>query len=294
MINIQKTVGNYIEELSGIARFSDKTLSAYRNDLEQFTAFLDEINIKDITRLTEKQLKRFLVYLNQKKLSPVSVSRKLSAVRGYFKYLSENELIDGNPALGLKNPKTGRKIPEVVNSDFFTHIMDKIESETKGEKTFLYKLVFELLYGGSLRVSELCGLNKSDLDLRKKTIRVLGKGNKYRIIPIGSSVSRLLADYLENYNPVNEALLITLTGRRLYPRFVHRLVKHYLSEVSDVSRKSPHILRHSSATHMLDNGADLMAVKEILGHENLSTTQIYTHVSVERLKQTFKNAHPKS
>jgi integrase/recombinase XerC len=160
----------------------------------------------------------------------------------------------------------------------------------------LVKIIFEILYGCALRVSELCNIKYSDLDVAKSQIRVLGKGNKTRVVPIGEKSLVVLKEYLD-LNPVNshsDYLIRNKNNQKIYPRFVHRIVNKYLSLVTDIKKKSPHVLRHSAATHMLDNGADLMAVKDILGHENLSTTQIYTHVSIERLKSTYKKSHPKS
>jgi len=158
------------------------------------------------------------------------------------------------------------------------------------------KAIFELLYGCALRVSELCALNINDLDLKRMNVRVLGKGSKVRIAPIGSKSLDILNDYLEKRSQKNfvEPLFFGSDERRISRQFVYKLVKKYISQVSDIKKKSPHILRHSAATHMMDRDADIMAVKEILGHENLSTTQIYTHVSVERLKKSYKKAHPKS
>jgi len=161
---------------------------------------------------------------------------------------------------------------------------------------FLVIAIFELLYGCSLRVSELCELKVGDLDFKRGTLRVFGKGSKVRIVPIGDKSIEIIEAYL-NFNPRKnmKSPLITLkNGKKLYPKFVYRIVNKYLGKVTDIKKKSPHILRHSSATHMLDRGADLRAVKEILGHENLSTTQIYTHVSIERLKEAYKKSHPKS
>jgi site-specific recombinase XerD len=158
------------------------------------------------------------------------------------------------------------------------------------------KIIFELLYGSALRVGELCSLNIGDLDLKNRSIRVKGKGNKVRIVPLGSKSIDIVKEYHPNISSIdiNTPLITTKGGNRIYPQFVYRIVNGYLSKVTDIKKKSPHILRHSAATHMLDAGADIRAVKEILGHENLTTTQIYTHISVERLKKTYKKSHPKS
>jgi len=295
MNKTQKTIESYLRELSGVKRAAEKTVKSYSNDLEQFNEYLTKIDVEVPEKITEKHLRRYLYNLNDIGLSKTSVARKLSSVRGFFDFLIRNGIIENNVAEGLKNPKSNKRLPETINLDSFTKIIKLIDEEKKGEEALLYKIIFEVLYGGSLRVSELCGLNINDFNPESKTLKIMGKGSKERIVPIGALTSELIKNYLSTRtDKTNNALFLTLTGRRLYPRHVHRVVSNYLGKVTDILKKSPHILRHSSATHMLDNGADLMAVKEILGHENLSTTQIYTHVSVERLKKTFKNAHPKS
>ncbi|MCF8265421.1 MAG: tyrosine-type recombinase/integrase, partial [Melioribacteraceae bacterium] len=162
--------------------------------------------------------------------------------------------------------------------------------------SLLIRAVFEVLYGSALRISEICQLDFKDIDLENNTIRVLGKGNKERIVPIGSKPIESVKQYILTRKESHKTspLFITPSGKRIYPRFIQRKVKENLERVTDIWKKSPHVLRHSAATHMLDRGADLLSVSELLGHENLSTTQIYTHVSVERLKSTYKKAHPKS
>jgi site-specific recombinase XerD len=184
----------------------------------------------------------------------------------------------------------------VTTENSILNVYKLVEEEKELKEAKLIIAIIELLYGCALRVDELCKLNNIDLDLKEKIIKVVGKGSKMRIVPIGDKSISIVNEYLsiKKKNGGKEALLITKKGNRIYPRYVHRIVNKYLSKVTDIKKKSPHILRHSAATHMLDNGADLRAVKEILGHENLSTTQIYTHVSIERLKSAYKKAHPKS
>lgn len=294
---INKLILNYAVELSGLRRLSENTLSAYKNDLAEFEIFLTEKSITDIKRVTEKTVRLYLLFLNEKNLSKTSVSRRLSSLRGFFKYLAREEIIETNPLKEISNPKKKRKLPDTLANDDYSKINTKIE-EIAGnqEKLNLVKAVFELLYGCALRVSELCSLTLNDVDIKQQIVRVKGKGAKVRLVPLGSKSITIMEDYLKTRNNKNKEqhFLLTPKGKPLYPRMVQRLVKKYLSLVSDIEKKSPHILRHTAATHMLDNGADIMAVKEILGHENLSTTQIYTHVSIERLKRTYKTAHPKS
>jgi site-specific recombinase XerD len=231
--------------------------------------------------------------LSESGLEKISVSRKLASIRGFFKYAYKLNYIEVNPACFISNPKFGRKLPEVIPQEIILNAYKEIDKDQKNAK--LYKVIIELLYGCALRVSELCNLNFGDINILSKTVRILGKGNKVRIVPIGGKSIIVLNEYLSDKNfDSKNALLIDNNEKRIYPRMVYTIVSKCLAKVCDLEKKSPHVLRHSAATHMLDNGADLRAVKEILGHENLSTTQIYTHVSIERLKNAYKKAHPKS
>lgn len=293
-MKINGLIEKYLEEVSSIRRYSANTIKSYKTDLGEFAIFCNDQDRTDVSKITERFLKSFLMILSEKDLDKKTIARKLAAIRSTFKYAFQNDLITENPLSFISNPKSNRKLPEVVSTNLILEIY-KLADE-RDENPELVKVVFELLYGCALRVSELCDLKYSSIDLDKSQVRVLGKGNKVRIIPIGEKSLLILNDYLEKY-PVksfNDYLIRTKKNDKLYPRLVHRMIHKYLSKVSDIKKKSPHILRHSAATHMLDNGADLRAVKEILGHENLSTTQIYTHVSIERLKSTYKKSHPKS
>lgn len=284
----------FIQEIEGTRRLSEKTISAYKNDLTQFLDFCIDTGKIQLNKITDKTIRGFVVSQNDEGISAVSIGRKLSSIRTFFKFLEKNELIDKNPVLSIPNPKTGRKLPEIINIDNYNEILKFIEDNADENKVSLHKVIFELIYGCSLRLSELCSIKTNDYDRNSRTIRIKGKGAKTRIIPVGNKSIQIVEEYLKKKNGITENLLQTHTGRNMYPRYVQRIVKRYLESTTDIEKKSPHILRHSSATHMLDGGADLIAVKEILGHENLSTTQIYTQVSVERLKKAHKQAHPKS
>ncbi len=292
-MNIDRVAEEYLEELRYVRRYSLLTIKSYSEDMNDFIKFCKGKSKLVIGEISEKFIKSFLMSLNERELDKKSISRKLSALRGMFKFSYQRNYIQSNPAAIISNPKSQRKLPEIVSTELILKIYQLAEED---KDPALVKVIFELLYGCALRVSELCSLNFIDLDLNEKIIRIKGKGNKMRIIPVGSKSVPVITEYL-NGKPkmnVNSALLTDKEGKRIYSRFVHRIVFKYLSKVTDIKKKSPHILRHSAATHMLDKGADLRAVKEILGHENLSTTQIYTHVSIERLKSTYKKAHPKS
>jgi site-specific recombinase XerD len=293
-MKIDQAIEQYLNELKSIKRYSPNTIKAYREDLLGFLSFCQSIQKNEIESITNKFIKNFLMHLNELGLDKRSIARKLASVRGLFKYSFQRELLDSNPALQIANPKLDRKLPEVVPLDSILKIYN-IADEAE-ENPLTVKVIFEILYGCALRVSELCGINNVDVDIKSKVIKIRGKGNKERIVPIGDKSLEIIQAYMlwrKNFTGTN-AFILNAKGDRIYPRYVHRLVHKYLGKVSDIKKKSPHVLRHTAATHMLDRGADIRAVKEILGHENLSTTQIYTHVSIERLKSTYKKAHPKS
>ncbi len=292
--NFIETINNYLLELSNIKMVSENTIVAYRKDLNQFIDFLNTKKINSLKAISERTVKLYIVKLNEDNLNRSSIGRKLSVLRGYFNFLLKNEIISKDISASIKNPKLKRKLPEIITLDSFLKILKLLDEESEKNKN--HKLVFELLYGCALRVSELCNLNIGDIDLDRKSIRVVGKGSKTRVVPLGNKSQEILTEYLATRNSTHKSdpLILTSTNRRIYPKYVSRLVQKYLAKVSDITKKSPHVLRHAAATHMLDNGADLLAVKEILGHENLSTTQIYTQVSIERLKNAYKKAHPKS
>lgn len=293
-MTIKNVIQNYLAEISSVRRYSNNTIKAYQIDLEEFQKYCEDFGKYKISDISERFIKSFLMILNEKTLDKKTISRKLAAIRSLFKYGYQNDLLENNPTAFISNPKTSRKLPEIVSTNLILQVYEK--AERYDEKPELVKVIFELLYGCALRVSELCDLKYSDLDIDNSQLRVFGKGSKTRIVPIGEKSLFILQEYL-NLNPLSDykdALIRNKKNVKIYPRFVHRIVNKYLSKVTDVKKKSPHILRHSAATHMLDNGADLRAVKDILGHENLSTTQIYTHVSIERLKSTYKKSHPKS
>jgi len=291
---IEEIAKEFITDISGVRRFSKHTIASYQKDIEQFLEFAIENNRKEITKINERFARNFLIYLNNKELSKTSISRKLSSLRSLFEYALANDYIDVNPLRNISNPKTKRKLPETLPLDSYLEIIKLIEKTEEKEKAIQIKTIFELQYGCALRVSELCSLLIGDIDLDRNTLTVLGKGSKTRIIPIGGKSLEILNEYLKfrNTQLAGNPLFITPRGKRIYPRLVYNYVKKYISEVIDLEKASPHVLRHSAATHMLDNGADLLAVKELLGHENLSTTQIYTHVSIERLKNTYKKVIP--
>ncbi len=291
-MDIKEISEEYLSELKNLKRYSKNTITAYSNDLTKFIDFCKLEKINELNKISQSAIRSYLSFLNEKSLDKRSVSRNLSALRGLLHFSYIMGYSDKNSSISTPNPKIKKKLPEITTLDSIIKIYDI--ADEAGKNTLLIKAIFELLYGCALRVSEICSLNKLDIDLKKCILRVTGKGNKVRIVPVGSKSVPVIKEYLESRTDNNKSLLVNDKGERIYPKLVYRIVNKYLSQVTDIGKKSPHIFRHSAATHMLDSGADLNTVKEILGHENLSTTQIYTHVSVERLKKTYKKAHPKS
>ncbi|MFA4922987.1 MAG: tyrosine-type recombinase/integrase [Ignavibacteriaceae bacterium] len=292
---MKNIIQSYLKEIESTKGYSPLTFKAYAEDLEQFYSFCEVINKIEIKSVTVKTIKQYLVHLNEMKLEKSSISRKLSSIRGFFSYAFKKEFIEKNLIAYTKNPKVKRKLPEVIPEGLYPLLLDHI-IKTGNKNNILHSAVIETLYGCSLRVSEACNLLLKDMDFSTSIIRVLGKGSKTRIVPLGEESKIIINKYLQirNTDKNQRCLFLKSDGSRISSNYVYRFVRKYLSELTDMKKKSPHVFRHSSATHMLNHGADLTAIKEILGHSNLSTTQIYTQVSIERLKNVYKQSHPKS
>lgn len=293
--DLREISNHMLAELSGVSRASKNTINAYTHDLNQFISFCNDKGITLINKITDRTIRQFVIHLSENGVGKSTISRRLSTLRRLLNFAIRHDIIEKNPITKIPNPKVKRKLPETINLDSFLEIYRLLDE--KGDNSSIkIKSLFELLYGCALRVSELCSLNIGDIDFNNMSVKILGKGSKTRIVPLGSKSSLVLKEYLKTIKDpsYHKPLFSNESGDRISRHSVYHIVKNYLSKVTDISKKSPHILRHSAATHMLDREADLMAVKEILGHENLSTTQIYTHVSIERLKKSYKKAHPKS
>jgi integrase/recombinase XerC len=285
-----------ITELSGVTHASANTVLAYSADMNDFLKFCDSKKITSIAGITPKTIRNFIIYMNEKGTGRSSISRKLSTLRRFFSFAVKNDLLDSNPIARIPNPKIRRKLPETINVDSYLKILSLVEEKNDSKEANKIKAMFELLYGSACRVSEVCSLNIGDINFQDMSVRVLGKGSKVRIVPLGTKSAEVMREYLDTLEERSAGmpLFFNSAGKRINRFYIYDTVRSYLELVTDICKKSPHILRHSAATHMLNNDADLLAVKEILGHENLSTTQIYTHVSIERLKKAYKKAHPKS
>ncbi len=280
-------------------RLSPNTLLAYSKDLGQFDAFLSEIGYEFAMHEADTAVIRYwVVSLLENDISPRTAHRKISSLRRFFRYCKQNGFCEDNPVDSLVLPKLEKRLPVFVDEESMRMLFEEIEFPD-GFKGARDRLVLSLFYGTGIRLSELINLGVADLDHSRGQIKVQGKGEKDRIIPFPEEIHDVLHEYIrlrteviEEYDEGN--LILTDSGHQVYPKFVYRLVNMYLSFVTTVSKKSPHILRHSFATHLLNRGADLNAIKELLGHANLSATQVYTHTSFDKLKRVFQQAHPRA
>lgn len=290
-------VADYIKYLQYEKRCSKHTLVAYQNDLDQFILYMGDVigdfNVKEIT---SKHIRGWVMTLMDQGVNPRTVGRKISTLKSFFKYLMREEIVPSNPAQLVNTPKVGKKLPTYVREENLNQLLDlgMFSHDFEGVRD---KLMISLLYGTGVRLAELKTLSMNHVDTNEYLIKVLGKRQKERIIPFPKEIKSQIEEYLplrEEINRENEFLFITSKGKQVYDKLIYRVVNKHLSMVTTLKKKSPHVLRHSFATHLLNSGADLNAVKELLGHANLSATQIYTHTTFEKLKQVYKQAHPRS
>lgn len=241
-------------------------------------------------------IRSWLVSMLEQGIGTRSINRKLTTLKSFYKYLLRNGVLEINPMQKITSPKTPKRLPVFVEKDKMQFLLDHVDFGN-GYAGMRNKLILELFYATGMRLSELVGLTETDLDFHHDTIKVLGKRNKERLIPFGKKIELLIKSYLEekkNSFGENDLLFLTDKGQPVYSRMVYKIVNRYLNEVTTLEKKSPHVLRHTFATHLLNNGAELNAVKELLGHANLSATQIYTHNTIDNLKRIYKQAHPKA
>lgn len=289
----------FLQYLEFEKRFSPNTILAYRKDLEQFLRFIEhEFDIVNLVEAQHTHIRSWMVELLALDVSPRSIRRKLSTLKTYFKFLLLRNHLTHNPMLKVTAPKVGKRLPVYVQIGALEELLENVtfSDDFRGTRD---RMIIELLYNTGMRRAELIGLKLADIDFQRARLKVLGKGNKERLIPFGPNLAKNLQEYLqirETTFPDNDsnALFLTEKGKDLYPKLVYNIVKKYLSVVTTVEQRSPHVLRHSFATHLTENGADLNAVKALLGHSSLAATQIYTHNSIERLRQIYQKAHPKA
>jgi integrase/recombinase XerC len=298
-VTIVSAMASFLRSARAERDLSEHTLAAYAGDLRQFADWAARSGATEMTKIDRKLLRRYVSFLSERRLARRSIARKASAVRAFLQWAAVQEIIAADPSLGLKVPKLDRPLPRVLKAVDAAALCELPPlDDPMGVRD---RAILELLYGSGLRVGELCGLNLQDLELESRTLRVLGKGRKQRQLPVSGPGLKMLTLYLDDARPqllhrakqANDALFINSRGGRLGVRSVRSLLENYL-RAEGMKHASPHALRHSFATHMLDGGADLRAVQELLGHDSLATTQIYTHVSSERLRAVYEQSHPRA
>ncbi|GAB4206504.1 MAG: tyrosine recombinase XerC [Bacteroidia bacterium] len=291
---MKKHIELFINELKYQKNFSSHTVIAYNKDLQDFSEFVHD---KDPAAIDKNDIRTYIASLAEQKIKPSGIRRKISSLRSFFKYLVKENVCPHNPCTGLILPKIKKTVPDFIDADALNQYLDT-HHQSNDFETIRNTLIIDLLYQTGIRRSELHQLKWKDIDLHNLHIKVLGKRNKERIIPISLHLKSNLEQYLSVLSEKNimnkECLWVNEKGQSLSSYQIYYIVKKELGKVTTASKKHPHILRHTFATHLLNNGADINAVKELLGHSNLKATEIYTHNNIEQLKKTYKQSHPRS
>lgn len=300
MNKINREINNFLKYLSSEKLYSPHTITAYKGDIIQFfdmNCYGKSDRRKTVSDITKNDIRNFVSSLIRYGMSKSSAERKVAALKSFFGYLYKQNLVHNNPVSGIALPRQDKVLPKFLQEQEISTIFKKIDVKTPSG--IRDRAMIELFYSTGIRLSELSGLNEQDIDLHAGTVRVHGKGAKQRIVPLGRQASQAVKNYIEKKKELfkvkdTQALFLNLRGERISNRGIQLRVNKWLTMVSEKKGLSPHILRHSFATHLLDRGADLQAVKELLGHSSLSTTQVYTHLSTSRLKKIYEQAHPRA
>jgi integrase/recombinase XerC len=302
-ISIESASKDFLRAIEVQRELSPHTVAAYTRDLAQFDEWAGRARVTRLGEVDRRLLRRYVAYLSERRLARRSIARKASALRSLFRWSVQRDLVPSDPTDGLTTPKLDRPLPKALRAADAARLCEL--PPTDDPVGLRDRAVIELLYGSGLRISELVGLDLDDIDVRAGRLRVLGKGRKERVVPMGDEALSALTTYLESARPWflekvtrsmdtnSPPLFLNQRGGRLNPRSVRAALDRYTS-AEGLPHVAPHALRHSFATHLLDGGADLRTVQELLGHESLSTTQIYTHVSTERLKAVYEQSHPRA
>ncbi len=294
------TIERYIQYIQYEKRYSKHTVIAYTKDLDQFFSFISEqYETTDIKNINYSIVRSWLVNLMENSISTRTINRKLSTLKSFFKFLIREGEISENPMRKIIPPKSSKRLPVFIELEKINFLFDEIDFG-EGFNAIRDKTILELFYATGMRLSELANLKETDFNFSYNTVKILGKRNKERIITFSNKLKVLLNEYLTeknkkfNLEESGKFLFVTEKGKKIYNKLIYRIVKSYLSKITTLNKRSPHVLRHTFATHMLNNGADLNTIKELLGHSNLSATQIYTHNTIDKLKSIYKQAHPRA
>lgn len=295
---IQEHLNSFHNYLKFERRYSPHTITAYLADITDFIAYYKQLYETDeIQSANHKQIRSWIVGLMNEGIIPKSINRKISSLRTFYKFLVSKNIVETNPVLKINGLKTPKRLPQFVDIKDMTTLLESIEftDDYEGRRD---QIIIELFYATGMRLSELCALETSSIDSINGLVKVLGKGNKERLIPIHPQLLQKIQAYIifknTQYKENQSFLFLTQKGEKIYHKLIYRKIKSYLSLVTTLHKKSPHILRHTFATHMVNEGAELNSVKEILGHSSLAATQVYTHNTIQKLKNVHKQAHPKS
>lgn len=288
-------VKSFLQYIQYEKKYSSCTVFSYQNDIYQFQDFLTENYSLSIEQTELKHIRNWILQLKSKNIESSSINRKLSALKSLFKFGLRNNHIKSNPCTKLQSLKTPKKLPVFFKTSELDTALESTENAKNNFAEIRNNIILEILYQTGIRRAELIGLKDSDFNFFSLTLRIVGKGNKERIIPISKNLKEKAEEYINLKNQIFDSpyFILTDTGEQSYPNLIYRIVKSSMGDVSSLSKRSPHVIRHSFASSLLNNGAEISAVKELLGHANLAATQIYTHTSYEQLKKTYKQAHPR-
>jgi len=297
--SLQNHIDDFLQYLQFQKRYSRHTITSYQTDLRDFEEFLSKTFAETkIDGIKSSFVRTWLANLKEMKNDSRTINRKISTLKSFFKYCIRQGLVQTSPMGVISNPKVSKKLPQFVDKKDIDTLFSYVEfpDDWMGKTE---RLILQIFYNAGIRQAELIHLQNHHFDKHNSNIKVLGKGNKERVIPIGAELAAQISSYLaekeiEFPKQTHHSMLVNKKGNKLYPRQVYNIVNKYLSLVTTIDKKSPHILRHSFATHLTNNGADLNAVKELLGHSSLAATQVYTHNTIEKLKEAYKKAHPKA
>jgi integrase/recombinase XerC len=295
----QDSIQSFLDYLKYQKRYSAHTIRSYKDDLVQLFGFLQtQFGEVSVSAIGHNHVRSWLASIKEKDNTSKTINRKISSLKSFFKYLVKTGVLEQTPMTRVITPRNSKRLPDFIREGDANKLIGTLKS-TEDWKGLNTKILISLFYTTGMRLSELVNLKEREVDFGKRQLKVLGKGNKERIIPISQEIVIIIKDYLQHkkkeFESTDNSLLVTEKGKKMYPKYPYLLVRSFLSsEVKTLNKKSPHVLRHSFATHLSNNGADLNAIKELLGHSSLAATQVYTHNTIEKLKNVYKKAHPKA
>ena len=293
-------IQSFIDYLKFEKRYSVHTIRSYHDDLVQFFDFLDkQFGKLTLTEISSSFVRSWLASLKDDDVTARTINRKISTLKSFFKFQLKQGKVENTPMGNIISPKISKRLPVFIKEKDLVDLTDALNTNTEDWDSLNTKMLITIFYSTGMRLSELINLKEKQVDFSRKQLKILGKGNKERIIPAGVDLLTIIKDYInekrKTFEKADDVLLVSSKGKKLYPKYAYNLVRGILTEeVKTLDKKSPHVLRHTFATHLMNNGANLDAVKELLGHASLASTQVYTHNTIEKLKNVYKKAHPKA